>query len=226
MNFIFGCNLDENIDENDIEEKERNVAEENSNAGSSVAQNEVRAVLDDIENENAIVTDEENEMYIHLESDSVEETIDVEDPAEIVDNVINNEVRSVNENDQSMFEDSTSVNISFLKDNHVINDERNEIDDSILQRIDSITDEIEKGIKTGNDLLNDDDPNDNKSDKDDVEYDSLSNESTGNEVTNIRPKRQCVGKGIDHLDVNFNNKTYTVDKHIQLMMKSTAHKNS
>lgn len=43
-NDIFGFSIDKIIDKNDMEDGERNVAEENSNADPVVVQNEVRAV--------------------------------------------------------------------------------------------------------------------------------------------------------------------------------------
>lgn len=84
-NVISDFSLDENIRENGIEEEERNMAEENSNANSSVVKNEVRADLDDSAHDNGLVTDDDINENIHSDSDSDGDTINVEETAEIVD---------------------------------------------------------------------------------------------------------------------------------------------
>lgn len=212
-NVIFGFNMDEMFDEQDIENEELIMAEENSNADSSGVQNEVRAIVDDENINENIVTDDDLDLNDLSDSDDDDEFPINEDAIEIVDDENENEDlstegmgerKSENDSDMELFNDGTGV------------------DDSILGRIDTITEELEQNIKFGKRLMEEGESQDiSRNDSENCD-DSLSDESESEEMETTRPKRQCVGKDIDRLEVNFNNKTYVTDKHIQLLMKSAT----
>ena len=79
------------------------------------------------------------------------------------------------------------------------------VDNSLIDRLDQLENEIKDDIIESEQFLNSD-------------IDSTSDDSI---ITNvIRPKRVNTGKGIDRTEMSFNNKSYDTSKQVQLLMKA------
>ena len=71
---------------------------------------------------------------------------------------------------------------------------------------------MKQDIEIGNNLLENDCVESEENLVNDDGIDSLSDESDDEIMAQERPTRQCVGKGVSRLEVNFNNKTYDDNK--------------
>jgi len=89
-------------------------------------------------------------------------------------------------------------------------------DESLIGRLDDLEQEIRHDIVESQELLQDED-----SYGDDI--DGLSDEST-EEVLEIstRPRRECVGKGVERLQMDTESKAYSTKRSVQLLMQSNS----
>ena len=87
-------------------------------------------------------------------------------------------------------------------------------DDSLIGRLSILEEEIKKDIIENEQLLDDTIEEEGIDD-----YDIVEDQISEDDVIS-RPKRECVGKGIDRLSPDFNSKKYSTSKSVQLLMKA------
>ena len=233
-NVIFCLNIDEPINFDEIEDSESNEAIESENLDDQapVVENDIN--IDDDAEENIVTDDEDLNSDTTSESggDTGDDTFPLIDDDIIEDRDIINENEIRGDSDDSINDDEiisnhqNEINNNESLGNFEANDGNessyddmstnrfvlNNPDDSLIERIDDLEDQVRSEIEQSKNLLNETidqhASEENLSDEDDVE--------DGTCIS--RPKRSGAGNGVARLEPDFTSKSYGTKRHIQLLM--------
>ena len=234
-NVIFGWDVDNIVNFNQIEKIEATDAEDHVNDANNPAPYETnRNANDDHDPDENVVTDDESSIEVD-ESFSVDEVDehnqqpenqyviepDIQLNEEDENDINENNIEHVSESsDSDEFDKSRSdADLNDIIDDDSIKHIENHltiVDDSIFDRIDDLEEEIREDIRKSENLFN--------ADESDVSgNDYLSDESVIEEtIATIRPRRENAGTGVIRFEPDFSSKTYKSSRHIQLLMKADS----